>query len=113
MYSGYIATGIVVLRLAGMDWFDAVNHALTTLSTGGFSTRVDSIGSWHQPAIELVTSGLMLCGSLNYLTVYLIAQQRFRAFWRNSELRLQLGLGSLGCLILFWGCDAIALLPMG
>ncbi|NEQ48145.1 MAG: TrkH family potassium uptake protein [Leptolyngbya sp. SIOISBB] len=111
MYSSYIAVGLVALRLAGMSWFDAINHALTALSTGGFSTRVDSIGSWNQPAIELVISGLMIGGSLNYLTAYLLVQRRFRAFWRNSELRLQLGLGSVGCLILFWGVTRSLYVP--
>lgn len=111
MYSSYIAIGVVTLRFAGMGWFDAINHAFAALSTGGFSTRVNSIGSWNQPAIELVTSGLMLCGSLNYLTVYLLVQRRFRSFWRNSELRLQLWLGSVGCLILFVGVTRLLYVP--
>lgn len=113
MYSGYIAIGIMALRMAGMGWFDAINHAFAALSTGGFSTRVNSIGSWNQPSIELVISGLMICGSLNYLTVYLLVQRRFRTFWLNSELRLQLWLGSMGCLILFVGVTRSLYAPWG
>lgn len=96
IYSGYVAIGIGGLRLAGMGWFDALNHSFAALSTGGFSTQANSIGQWNQPAIELVVIVLMTCGSVNFLTVYLLLQQRFRAFWCNSELRLQLGLGLLG-----------------
>jgi trk system potassium uptake protein TrkH len=103
MYGSYIAVGVVALRLAGMGWFDAVNHAFAALSTGGFSTRTNSIGSWEEPVIALVTLVLMVCGSLNFLTAYLLIQGRFRSFWRNSELRLQLGLIGLGWVVLFFG----------
>jgi trk system potassium uptake protein TrkH len=103
MYGSYITAGIVTLRLAGMGWFDAINHAFAALSTGGFSTRTESIGSWQGSAIALVTMALMVCGSLNFLTVYLLIQGRFRSFWRNSELRLQLWLGGVGCAVLFFG----------
>lgn len=103
MYSSYIALGMVALRFAGMNWFDAVNHAFAALSTGGFSTQTASIGYWDNAAVELVTMALMLCGSFNFLTVYLLVQGRFRSFWRNSELRLQLWLSGLGIVILFLG----------
>ena len=101
IYTGYVALGIVGLRLAGMSWFDALNHSFAALSTGGFSTQASSIGAWNQPVIECVVIGLMICGSVNYLTVYLLLQQRFRSFWRNSELRLQLGLALIG-IVLLW-----------
>lgn len=107
IYSSYVALGIVGLRLAGMGWFDAINHSFAAVSTGGFSTRPDSIGSWHQPAIELVVLGLMIAGSVNFLTVYLLLQGRFRSLWRNSELRLQLGLGLMGTLLLWTAVSAL------
>jgi trk system potassium uptake protein TrkH len=103
LYSSYITVGMAALRLAGMGWFDAVNHAFAALSTGGFSTRPDSLGSWQSPAISLVTMGLMLCGSLNFLTVYLLVQGRWRCFWRNSEIRLQGVLIVIGVALLFGG----------
>jgi trk system potassium uptake protein TrkH len=46
IYSGYVIFGGVALNLAGMGWFDALNHAFAAISTGGFSTRAESIGSW-------------------------------------------------------------------
>ena len=101
IYSGYVATGIMALRLAGMGWFDAINHSFTTLSTGGFSTHADSIGYWDSPVIEAVIIGLMLCGGLNYLTSYLMLTGKFKAVIRNGEIRLQGTLILLGGLILF------------
>ncbi|MDJ0589110.1 MAG: potassium transporter TrkG [Pleurocapsa sp. MO_226.B13] len=89
IYTGYVAVGIVALRLAGMNWFDAVNHAFAALSTGGFSTRAASLGYWDGPAIEVVTIVLMLLGTLNFLTSYLFLTGKFSAVIRNSEVKLQ------------------------
>lgn len=87
LYAAYVAVGILALRLAGMNWFDAVNHAFSALSTGGFSTHAESITYWHSPAIEAVLIGLMLLGTLNFLTAYTLLQRKFRAAARNSEVR--------------------------
>ncbi|GAB4546311.1 MAG: TrkH family potassium uptake protein [Pleurocapsa sp.] len=89
IYTGYVAVGIATLRLAGMNWFDAVNHAFAALSTGGFSTRTASVGYWDSPAIEAVTIVLMLLGTLNFLTSYLLLTGKFTAVIRNSEVKLQ------------------------
>ena len=101
IYTGYIATGIFALRLARMNWFDAVNHAFAALSTGGFSTRATSLGYWDSPTIEAVTMVLMLLGTLNFLTSYLLLTGRFTAVIRNSEVKLQALIIPLSVSILF------------
>jgi trk system potassium uptake protein TrkH len=55
IYSAYALGGMVAYRVAGMGWFDALNHALAAVSTGGFSTRAESIGFYNSPAIEYVS----------------------------------------------------------
>ncbi len=103
IYSGYVIVGILALVLAGMGWFDAVNHAFTALSTGGFSTRTESIAYWQDPAIEGVIIVLMLLGTLNFLTAYMLFRGKVRAVARNSEVR-QTGLLLLaGAVVLFFG----------
>lgn len=87
LYTGYVVAGILALLLAGMDWFDAVNHAFTALSTGGFSTRAESIAYWNSPVIEAAIVILMLLGTLNFLTAYTLFQRKWRAVARNSEVR--------------------------
>ena len=87
LYTAYVAVGTVALRLAGMDWFDAANHAFSALSTGGFSTRAASIAYWDSPAIEGVLVVLMLLGTLNFLTAYTLLRGKVRATLRNSEVR--------------------------
>jgi trk system potassium uptake protein TrkH len=88
LYLGYTVVGIVAYVLAGMHLFDAVNHAFAAVSTGGFSTRADSIGYWNSTAVEAVTLPLMLLGNMNFLTAYLILKGRLRAAARSGELRL-------------------------
>jgi trk system potassium uptake protein len=89
IYSGYAVLGILALRIAGMNWFDAVNHAFAAISTGGFSTRYDSIGYWDSTSIESVTMALMILGNINFVTMWSLISGKFRAFMRNGEIRLQ------------------------
>lgn len=103
IYSGYAIVGIPALRLAGMNWFDAVNHTFAAISTGGFSTHPNSIGYWNSPAIEAVTIVLMLAGNLNFLTSYTLFTGKFKAVARNGEVRLQAFLIPVCALAIFFG----------
>jgi trk system potassium uptake protein TrkH len=102
-YSVYIVIGIVALYAAGMSWFDAVNHAFTALSTGGFSTRAESIAYWHSPAVEAVLVVLMLLGTLNFLTAFTLLRGKWRAAARNSEVRQTALILLLGGAVLLLG----------
>lgn len=110
IYITYTVIGIAALSAAGMSLFDAVNHSLCALSTGGFSTRVESIGAWRSVSVEAVTIVLMLLGSLSFLTSYTLLHGRFRAVARNGEVRLQAYLLPAAAAVLFL-CVAKALYP--
>ncbi|MEM7073120.1 MAG: TrkH family potassium uptake protein [Pseudomonadota bacterium] len=58
---------MVLYWLAGMSAFDALNHAMTTVATGGFATRNESIGFYASPIIESIAILFMLLGSLPFL----------------------------------------------
>ncbi len=88
IYAGYIIFGVLALRLIGMNLFDAINHAFTAVSTGGFSTRPESIGYWDDPLIEGVVILLMLMGTMNFLTAYTLFQRKYRPVLKNGEVRL-------------------------
>jgi trk system potassium uptake protein TrkH len=90
-------------RAAGMDWFDAVNHAFTAVSTGGFSTRPESFGYWDSPGIEAVAIVLMLLGSTNFLTAYMLLKGTFKFIPRNGELRLEVVVLFVSVAVLFLG----------
>ena len=103
MYAVYVLIGILALRLVGMDWFDAVNHAFAALSTGGFSTRAESIAYWDSAAVEAVVIALMLLGTLNFLTAYTLLKRKVRDAVRNSEMQQTVLLLVLGSAVLFFG----------
>lgn len=80
----------VSLLLAGMSPFDAVAHAFTTASTGGFSTKDSSIGHWDSVAIEaVVVLAILLCGISFALHNSALRERRF-GYFRNREFRTYL-----------------------
>lgn len=88
IYAGYAVIGTIAYYFAGMDIFDAVNHTFPAISTGGFSTKFDSIGHWNSLSVEGVTLTLMVLGNLNFLTAYLLLHGKIKAVSKNGELRL-------------------------
>ena len=58
----------ILLKLFGMDWFDAINHAFSTISTGGFSTKNSSIGYFdYSDGIIWITTIFMILSGINFL----------------------------------------------
>ena len=106
IYLGYIAAGILGLRWCGMTWFDAVNHSICAVSTGGFSTRPDSFGYWDSGRVEAVSMVLMILGNLNFLTSYALLKGRWRAVMRNGEVRLMVFLLPLAVAGMFLAATA-------
>lgn len=88
IYCAYASAGVFAYRLAGMSFFDAINHAFAAVSTGGFSTQVESIGHWDSVTIECITMVLMVLGNLNFVTAWLLIRGKFRLMVRNGEVRL-------------------------
>lgn len=85
-----LLTGVCVtaLYLAGMSLFDAVNHGMSTVATGGFSTHTDSIAWFDSSLIEMTEVLFMFLASINFSLLYLILfRGRFRIFVKDTELR--------------------------
>jgi trk system potassium uptake protein TrkH len=76
------------LMIAGMSFFDAINHAMVAVSTGGFSTRTASIAAWDNPWIEAVLIMAMFAGATNFATAYSLITGRSKEFYKNGELRV-------------------------
>ena len=66
----------VALRITGMSTFDGLCHALTTMSTGGFSTLDSSMGGFQNPAAEYVVGIFMVIASVNYALYYALLRER-------------------------------------
>ena len=100
VYLGLTFGGIVVLFLAGMSFFDAVNHALTTVATGGYSTRNGSVGEFASWPVELaITAGMLLSGA-NFALYFLAAQGRLNRVFKDPELRAYLAIAATGTIIM-------------
>lgn len=85
----------------GMSLFDSLNHALTTLATGGFSTKNASIAHYDSLSIEAVTTVFMLVGGVNFALYYgLVRTGRLSLLLQSIELRVYLGLMGVMTLLL-------------
>ena len=87
----YIALTIVCtlsLHFAGMGWFDAVCHSMSTIATGGFSTKQASIAAFNSPAIEYVLTFFMFVSGVNLSLLYLaIFKVRPMTLLRDTEFK--------------------------
>jgi trk system potassium uptake protein len=94
-------TGVEILAywLAGMTWFDASNHALTTLATGGFSTQNASIGSYNSRTIDIITIVFMVLAGANFGLYYAAVKGKLRVIWSDVEFRFYLFLLTAGSII--------------
>ncbi len=93
IYVGLTVIETVVLRLAGMTWFDAICHTFATLATGGFSTIDASIGGYnHSLAIDIIVIVFMVLAGVNFGLYYQLIRRRFSSVWQDAELRLYLGI---------------------
>lgn len=110
LYGIYIVLGIAVLWLAGMSFFDALNHTFAAVSTGGFSTRPDSIGYWDSALIEAIIIVLMFAGTINFLVVFTAIKGKWKAIIRHGEIRL-MGLMIPLVSLLIFGFVTISLYP--
>lgn len=95
IYSSYVLAGIILYIIAGMDWFGAINHSIAALSTGGFSTEVNSIGAYNSLSIELITMILMIAGTINFAAHFLLLRGKFKKFLKIGEIRFMFFLFSL------------------
>lgn len=100
VYGSLTLGGVVALLLAGMGPFDAVNHALTTVSTGGYSTRTESIAAFDSVAVEIaITAGMVLSG-VNFGLYFRAASGRLGLALGNVELLVFLGILAASALMI-------------
>jgi trk system potassium uptake protein TrkH len=87
IYLLYTLIAIILLHLLGMPWWDALNHGLTGISTGGFSIRAQSIGAYN-PLIQVGVILIMIAGAISFVVHdRLLHQRRFSILWGESQLR--------------------------
>jgi trk system potassium uptake protein TrkH len=84
VYLALTAACALAYWLAGMSLFDAICHAFTTLSTGGYSTHDDSIAYFESPTIEILAIFFMLAGATNFSLHFLAFRTRTLKHYAND-----------------------------
>lgn len=87
MYSAFLVIGTGLYMLVGVSFFDSLNHAMCALSTGGFSTKLMSIGEYDSVAVEMVTVLLMIIGTTNFGVLLMMVEGKWKKAWQVSEMR--------------------------
>ena len=95
IYGGLTALATALLVAAGMPIFDAVCHAMSTLGTGGFSSKGASVGAFGSAAVDWIINAFMLVAGLNFGLYYGLLKGRWRAFFTNYELRFYLAINAI------------------
>jgi trk system potassium uptake protein TrkH len=90
VYVGFTAAEALALMAAGVTPFEALCHAMTTLATGGFSTRNQSVGEYDSALVSWVITFFMLIAGVNFVLHYRLLTGRVRSVWRDAELRYYL-----------------------
>jgi trk system potassium uptake protein TrkH len=91
VYIGMTAACVLALWAAGMTTFDAICHAFSTMSLGGFSTHDANIGYFHSPMIELVLMLFMLIAAMNFATHFMALRKgNFVLYARDPEAQYML-----------------------
>lgn len=90
IYVGLTLLLTLILSFTGMTFFDAVNHGLTTMATGGFSTKNASIAHYDQPVIQYVIALFMFIGGINYTITYCGIKGNFKKVWGSEEFKTYL-----------------------
>jgi trk system potassium uptake protein TrkH len=90
----------IILRFCGMTFFDAVNHALTTMATGGFSTKNASMMYYDTPIIQYPIILFMFIAGTNYTVIYFGLTGRFKRVLQNDEFKTYVTIVLLSVMIL-------------
>lgn len=92
IYVGYTLAETLLLSVAGMSFFDALNHSLATLSTGGFSTKNLSLAYWnHKPIIQYIVMVFMFLAGSNFVLSYFAFTGKVQRILRDEEFRYYVG----------------------
>ncbi|WP_075342551.1 TrkH family potassium uptake protein [Tenacibaculum agarivorans] len=100
IYVGLTITQFLLLKVAGMTWYDAINHAMATVSTGGFSTKNASVAYWNgMPLVQYIIIFFMFIAGTNFVLTYFALKGKIRKVIQSEEFKYY-GLGILFITIL-------------
>lgn len=95
------AMAAALFAVCGMHAFDAVNHALTTIGTGGFSTHSESIAYFDSVAVEMAVTFCILVAGVSFALYYRVYMRGWKAMAENTEFKAYLLIFAVGTALLW------------
>ena len=92
VYFGLTAASFLLYVMAGMSPFDAINHAMSVVATGGFSTRNFSIGAYNSVSVDLITMLFMLLASIHFGMIFVAVVTRSLKPFKNEIFKFYLSM---------------------
>ena len=108
LYSVLTLALVVLLWMGPMGFFESLCQGFTAISTGGFSTRNDSIAAFNSPYVKVVLTIFMFVGGVSFSYIVAIGKRRGRGLWRNDVLKAYALM-----IALFYVCVVIAVVAEG
>src|SRR5690606_8429578 len=88
IYVGYTLAQTLLLSFAGMSFFDALNHSMSTFATGGFSTKNASLAYWNDnPLIQYIVILFMFLAGTNFVLSYFAFKGNLKKVMRDDEFK--------------------------
>lgn len=100
IYVLFTLAEVILLKIGGMTWFDAINHSFTTMATGGYSTKQASVAYFNSPYIHYVITIFMFIAGTNFTLSYFALHLKFGKVFKNEEFRYYLGFVLLFTLVI-------------
>ena len=110
IYVSYTLIETVCLKFAGMSFFDAINHSMSNIASGGFSTKNASLGHWNSnPLIQYIVIVFMFLAGTNFVLSYFGFKFNFKKIFKDEEFKIYLffilGFTFSVALILYFNTD--------
>lgn len=90
IYTGLTLLETILLMIGGMSFYEAINHGLTTMATGGFSPKNTSIAFYDSAYIQYVITVFMFLAGTSFSLTYFAYKGAFNKVWQNEEFRYYL-----------------------
>lgn len=87
IYMLFIAIFAILLKLSGLSLFDSVCHAISAISTGGFSTKNSGIIGFQKFPTEIILSFAMFVGGITFLEIVRCFKYGIKTFWNNGQIK--------------------------
>jgi len=100
VYLALTLIAFLAFHWAGLNWFDALNHAFTAVATGGFSTRTASVAAYDSVAVEMVFVVVMLIGGISFPLHYRALTGYPKSYFKDPQIRFYFGLWGITILII-------------